>query len=243
MRRCLAAILVVGLAMSVPRDAAAQPSEQEAAAYAAFITTPLGALSPIMIAPGTKGDKSFSSFAGRYAHFAPQGGGDGTNTFGASFYHKAGMNAAFSGTAAYLTCSGCDGLFMAGADVHSTLWNSATTARSTSATSINFQGGLGYGTQDGNNALSISAAFPLAVNFMQASKSNFGLYLAPGYMWGRVSGGGVSESGAIPFVGAGASWMAAAGWGIHASYQKGIVADVSGNTFGVGFSWNMGAAR
>jgi hypothetical protein len=195
-----------------------------------------------MIVPGMKGDKSFNSFAGRYAHYSPNGGGDGFNTFGASFFHKAGMNAAVSGTAAYLTCSGCDGLFMVGADVHSTLWNTAQTARSTSMTSINFQGSLGYGSESGDKALSAALGLPIAMSFTQASKSNTAFFVTPGYAWGKLDlDGGASESGTVPFVGAGFAWTAPAGWGLHASYQKVIIEDVSGNTFGVGFSWNMSA--
>jgi hypothetical protein len=241
MRRCLTAILVVGLISTLtPRDAAAQPSDKDLVAYAALIGTPVGALSPIMIAPGTKGDKSFNSFAGRYAHYSPQGGGDGNNTFGASFYHKAGMNAAVSGTAAYLTCSGCDGMFMVGADVHSTLWNSTQAKGSTTATSVNLQGSLGYGSQSGTSALSFVVGVPLAITMDQSNKSRISAFVTPGFGWGRLSDSGASESGTLPLVGAGGSWASAAGWGIHASYQRVIISDVAGNTFGLGFSWQMG---
>lgn len=238
MRRCLTAILVVGLVSTfTPRDAAAQ-SAKDLVAYAALISTPAGALSPIMIAPGTKGTKSFNSFAGRYSHFSPQGGGNGSNTFGASVYHKAGMNAAVSGTVGYLTCDGCDGLFMVGADVHSTLWNS--NAKSTDGTSINLQGSVGYGSESGTNALSLAVGVPLAISMTQASKSQLSAYVSPGFGWGRLSASGSSESGALPLVGVGGSWASAAGWGIHASWQKVFIESVSGNTFGVGFSYQMG---
>ena len=239
MRRCLMAILVVGLFAFAPRDAAAQ-SDKDVAAWLALQSTPIGALTPIMISPGTKGDKSFSSFAGRYTHFAPKGGGDGNNVMGASFYRKAGMNAAVSGTAAYLTCSGCDGMFMVGADVHSTLWNSTRAKGSTSATSVNLQGSLGYGSESGMNALSFAVGVPLAISIEQASKSRIGMFVTPGFGSGRVSASGASESGTRPMVGAGASFTAAAGWGLHASYQKVLISNVSGNSMGLGFSWNLG---
>jgi hypothetical protein len=239
MRRCLMAILVVGLFMLAPRDAAAQ-SEKDLVAYAALTFTPVGALTPIMISPGTKGDKSFNSFAGRFSHFAPNGGGDGMNTMGATFYRKAGMNAAVSGTAAYLTCNGCDGLFMVGADVHSSLWNSKPAKGSSSATSINLQGSLGYGSESGTNALSFAVGVPVAVSIQQASKSVVGLFIAPGFGFGRMSASGASESGTLPMLGAGASFTSAAGWGLHASYQKILISSVSGNTMGLGFSWNLG---
>ena len=122
MRRCLTAVVVVGLFSLTSRDAAAQVSAGDLAAYAALNATPIGALTPIMVSPGTKGEKEFNSFSGRYSHFS-QTGGSGSNQFGATFYHQAGMNAAVSGTLGYISpsCTGCDGATILGADVHSTL--------------------------------------------------------------------------------------------------------------------------
>src|SRR5688500_10363074 len=124
MRRCLTAMLVVALVTITSREAAAQPTVKDLAAYAALNLTPIGALSPIMISPGTKGEKTFSSFAGRVSHHAPKTG-DGSNSFGASYYMPAGSNAAVSGTLGYLKEAGTggEGIILAGLDVNSTLWN------------------------------------------------------------------------------------------------------------------------
>lgn len=238
MRRCLTAILVVGLVSLTAREAAAQPSVKDMVAYAALVSTPVGALSPIVISPGTKGEKNFSSFAARLAHFAPQGGGDGTNNLGASYYLPAGSNAAIGGTVGYImpSCTGCDGMFIAGADVNSTLWNS------TGGASVNLQGSFGWGNDSQSDATSLSAAlsFPIAISMQQANKSRLSAFVSPGYGWGRVSASGASESGALPMVGVGGAWESAGGWGLHAAFNKVIVSDISGSNFGLGFSYKMG---
>ena len=240
MRRCLTAVVVVGLFSLTSRDAAAQVSAGDLAAYAALNTTPIGALTPIMVSPGTKGEKAFNSFSGRFSHFSPSGGGNGSNQFGATFYHQAGMNAAVSGTLGYISpsCTGCDGATMLGGDVHSTLWNNAA-AKSTSEMSANLQGSLGYGHMKNGSALSLAVGVPLAFSMEQDSKSRIGLFVTPGFGWGRLSAtGGTSQSGTRPLVGAGASWTSPAGWGLHLSYQA-VVINNGGNNVGLGFSWRM----
>lgn len=243
MRRCLMAILVVGLVSLTSRDAAAQPSDKDLAAYAALNLTPVGALTPIVISPGTKGEKSFSSFAGRFSHFS-EDGSDGSNSFGASYYMPAGSNAAISGTLGYLKDAnpGGEGMILAGADLHSTLWNNASSA-SSSAMSVNLQGSLGYGHHADFNAMSGAIGFPLALSITQASKSKVGFFVTPGFGFGRMSadvlGTTVSESGTRPMVAAGASWVAAAGWGLHASFNK-VILENGGNNIGIGFSYKMG---
>jgi hypothetical protein len=245
MRRCLSAILVMGLVSLTSRDAAAQ-TVQEAAAAAGLGGTPVGGLTPIMVSPGTKGEKAFNNFAGRFSHHAPKTG-DGANSLGVSFLTAAGSNAAVSGTVGYLmpacpTGVTCDNVIMLGGDVHSTLWNSVTDANKKTRTSINMQGSLGYGKQGDLGYLSAAVAFPLAISLEQASKSRISAFINPGYGWGRLSMSGAAgsgnESGTLPFVGLGGAWTSPAGWGLHASFNKIIIKD-GGNSFGAGFSWNM----
>lgn len=235
MRRCLSALLVAGLVAIPARDAAAQPSIEDAAAYAALILTPVGANAPIMVWPGARGVKSVSSFSARVSHFS-QEGSDGTNNLAATYSLPAGANAALGFTAGYImpSCDGCDGVFNAGADVSSTLWSSA------SGTSLNMQGSFGYATEDGITAMSVALGVPLAYTVTQASKSKVSFFVTPGFGWGRLSAdGSESLSGTRPLVGAGAAWEAAAGWGIHAAFQK-VIIENGGNNFGVGFSYRMG---
>lgn len=242
--RCLTAILVVGLVSITSRDAAAQPSAGDAAAASALARTPVGGLIPILVSPGVKGEKAINSFSGRFAMHSPKVG-DADNAIGASFLTAAGSNAAVSGTVAYLmqgcpSGATCDNAIMVGGDVHSTLWNSA--AGSSSRTSVNMQGSLGYGKQGDANFLSAFVGFPIGFSVEQASKSRIGAFINPGFGWGRRSADvgttNVSESGTRPMVGAGGSWASPAGWALHLSYNK-ILIENSGNSLGLGFSYNL----
>ena len=236
MRRSLTALLVVGLFSTT--QAAAQ-TVQDAAAYAALNATPVGALTPMLFAPGTKGEKAFNSIAGRYSHYS-ETGTNGANSFGGTYYRQAGMNAAVAATAGYLTCSGCDGTFMLGADVQSTLWDNAA-AKSSTRMSANVQGSLGWGHTGGtvsSNAISLAVGVPLSISMQQSNKSSFSLFATPGFGWGRLSAAGASESGTRPLVGAGAAWQSAQGWGIHAGYNKVFIQN-GGQSIGAGFSYRL----
>jgi len=238
MRRSLTALLVVGL-ISVSTHQAAAQSAKDVAAYAALLSTPVGALTPIMVAPGTKGEKPFNSLAGRYSRFSCSGC-TASNSFGGTYYRQAGMNAAVAATAAYGTCSGCDGTMMLGADIQSTLWDNAA-AKSSTRMSINLQGNLGWGHAGGTtdvSALSLAVGVPLAIAMSQSNKSSFSLFATPGFGWGRLSSGGASESGTRPLVGAGAAWQSVQGWGIHAGFNKVFIQD-GGNSIGAGFSYRL----
>lgn len=238
MRRCLTAILVVGLISINNRDAAAQ-SASDIAAAGALQATPVGGLAPIMVSPDTKGDKPFNALAGRYSRYSETL--IDVNSFAASFYHKAGMNAAVSATAGFSkasNCPGCNTLTMLGGDVHSTLWNS--TGKSTTATSINMQGSLGWGHSTDYTALSLAVGVPFAVSMEQSNKSSLTAFVTPGFGWGREAATGfATESGTRPLIGAGAAWVSPAGWGLHASFNK-VVIKNGGNSIGVGFSYRLG---
>lgn len=237
MRRMFAAVVLFALVSLPARQAQAQVTVEEAAGYYSIISTPAGALAPMLVSPGTRGENAFSGFSVRFSNWAPKGGGDGANTLGATWAFRAGSNAAIGATAGYLMpgCTGCDGQFMAGADLNSTLWNS------TGGASINLQAALGWGNDSQNDVTSISTVvgFPFAYSRVAADKSRLSVFASPGYGWGRASGGGASMSSGFPMMGAGGGWEAAGGWGLHASFQKVFVSDISGNTFGLGFSYKM----
>jgi hypothetical protein len=241
MRRTLTALLVVGLVSVLSRDAAAQTVDKDQIAAAAILGTPAGALSPVMVAPGAA--TGFHAIAGRYSMVSPKVG-DADNVLGATGYMNAGKNAAISGTLGYylVNCpgGGCDNGIMAGVDVNSSMWKSA--GNTGTSMNVNLQGSLGYGKAGDVSALSAVVGVPLSMSMEQASKSKVSFFVTPGFGFGRlsmdVSGTSTSESGTRPLIGAGAAWTAAAGWGIHAGFQKIIVED-GPNTFGAGFSWNL----
>ena len=227
MRRCLAAILVVGLVSLTSRDAAAQPSAKDIVAYSALVLTPVGAHTPMMMPKA-------NSFALRLSHFS-QEGTDGTNNLAGSYFMKAGANALVGGTVGYImpSCDGCDGVFNAGLNLNSTLWSS------TGGANVGLSGDFGWASEDGATALSAAIGVPLGFSVQQASKSSVSFFVAPAFGWGRLSDDGASESGTRPIIGAGAAWTAAGGWGLHAAFNKVMIED-GGNNFGVGFSYKLG---
>lgn len=231
MRRCLTALLVVGLISLNNRDAAAQPSAGDVAAFLALGSTPVGALTPIVVS-NAKG-----AIAGRYSHYSVTG--TSSDVLGGSYYFNAGSTAKAGLTAGYRTCEGCDATMMLGGQVHSKLWNNAA-AKSNTALSINLQGDLGWAHATDLTMFSAAVGVPFAISVEQASKNSFSAFVTPGFGWGRSALSGFdAESGTRPMIGAGAAWNAAAGYGIHAGFQK-IMLEDQGSSIGVGFSWKLG---
>jgi hypothetical protein len=227
MRRCLMAILVVGLVSMNTREAAAQPSEKDIVAYLALQVTPVGAHTPVLMPKA-------NAFAFRATQHSPSAG-DGTTSLAGSYFMTAGSNALVGATVGYgmPSCDACDGYFNAGLDLNSSLWSNASGA------AIGMTGNLGWAKQDETTAMSAAIGVPLSISREQASKARISAFLQPGFGYGRLSLDGESESGTRPIIGAGAAWQAAGGWAIHAAFNKIMIED-GGNNFGVGFSYKMG---
>jgi hypothetical protein len=193
-----------------------------------------------MITPGAKMEKKFNAITGRYSHLSSDAGS--ANSFGGSFYHRAGMNAAVSGTLGYATAANCAadcGTLLVGADVHSTLWNNKNRGTAAATKSVNLQGSLGYGSGTGVKYMSFAVAVPLSYSMRRSPATRLSAFLAPGFGWGKTSPtGAAAESGTRPMIGAGAAWLAASGWGVHASFNK-VIVNGGGNAFGLGYSWKM----
>ena len=227
MRRCLMAILVVGLVSLSARDAAAQPSVKDVAAYVALQVTPVGAHTPLMMPKA-------NAFALRVSQFSPKVGDSDMNLAG-SYYMQAGSNALIGGTVGYGMpgCDGCDGYFNAGVDLNSQLWSS------TGGAAIGMTGNFGWASREEATALSAAIGVPLSFSKEQTNKSRISAFVQPGFGFGRISEAGTSESGTRPIIGAGAAWQAAGGWALHAAFNKIMIED-GGNNFGLGFSYKLG---
>lgn len=242
MRRYSAALLAVALLAVNSRDAAAQPSAEDVAAYAGLVSTPVGTFTPIVMHRDAAA--GFNTIAARFGMFSPKTG-DGNTSLGASGFFKAGQNALISGTAGYtmVGCpSGatCDNGLLLGADLLSELWKSAGNTGTNMNVSI--QGSLGWSSFGDVSFSSLAVGVPLGMTMDQASKARLSFFVTPGFGWGRtaadVSGTSVSESGTRPMFSLGGAWTAPAGWGIHVGYQQVMIED-GGNTMGAGFSWRM----
>ena len=241
MRRFPAALLFLALLAVNSRDAAAQPTAQDAAAYSALVATPVGTFTPIMMQRDAV--KGFTTVAGRLGMFSPETG-DGNTSLGASGFFRAGANALVSGTLGYtmVGCpSGdCDNGLLLGADLLSELWKSA--GNTGTSMTVNFQGSAGFSSFGDASFASFAVGAPLGMSIEQASKSRLSFHVTPGFGWGRmavdVSGTSFSESGTRPMFSLGGAWVAPAGWGVHVGYQQ-VMIDNGGSTLGAGFSWKM----
>jgi hypothetical protein len=242
MRRLSAALFVLALLAVNTRDAAAQPTAQDVAAYYALSSTPAGTFTPIMMQRDAV--KGFTTVAGRFGMFSPNAG-DGNTSLGASGFFRAGSNALVSGTLGYtmVGCpSGatCDNGMLVGADLLSELWKSAgNTGTSMNVNSLVSAGWSGFGDV---SFMSAAVSVPLTMTMEQASKARLSFHVTPGFGWGRmaqdISGTSASESGTRPMFSVGGAWVAPAGWGLHVGYQQ-VMIDNGGNTIGAGFSWKM----
>jgi hypothetical protein len=227
MRRCLMAILVVGLVSVNTREASAQPSAKDVAAYVALQSTPVGAHTPVMMPKA-------NAFAFRVSQFSPKVG-DGTTNLAGSYFMTAGSNALVGGTLGYSmpSCDACEGIFNAGLDLNSSIWSNASGA------AIGMSGNLGWAKDEDVTALSAAIGVPLSISKEQSNKSRISAFIQPGFGFGRLSADAGSESGTRPIIGAGAAWQAAGGWALHAAFNKIMIED-GGNNFGLGFSYKLG---
>ena len=238
MRRYTAALAVLALVAVNSRDAAAQTTLEDVAAYVALNATPVGTFTPIVMHRDAV--KGFTTVAGRVGMFS-QDGADGNTSIGGSGYFRAGANALISGTLGYTmvgcpTGATCDNGLMLGGDILSELWKSA--GNTGTNMNVNLQTSLGWGKIGETSALSAAIGVPLAMSIDQASKARLSFHVTPGFGWGRLAEAGESMSGTRPMFSLGGAWTAPAGWGIHVGYQQ-VMIDNGGNTIGAGFSWKM----
>ena len=238
MRRYSAALAVLALVAMNSRDAAAQVTAEDAAAYFALTTTPVGTFTPIIMQRDAV--QGFTTVAGRFGMFSPEAG-DGNTSFGGSGYFRAGANALISGTLGYTmvgcpTGATCDNGLLLGGDMLSELWKSA--GNTGTNMNVNLQTSLGWAKFGDASALSAALGVPLGLSIDQASKARLSFHVTPGFGWGRMDNGTTSTSGTRPMYSLGGAWTAPAGWGLHVGSQQ-VMIDGGGNTIGAGFSWKM----
>jgi hypothetical protein len=238
MRR-VTALLVAALAV-VATEARAQ-SAQDVAAWAALSFTPIGALTPLVVVPSVKNAKAQSGHVwGVHASEWTPSGGDAVYNFAGSYMTGYGQNAVVGVTGGFVqpSCSGCDGDIMGSLDVHSAMWENpmASSSASKSVLSVLVHGSLGYShnlASGGGNSYSVAATVPVAYRMEQAAGSTIAFFLAPGFGFGNISGGGTSEHGTRPLFGGGASYTTASGTGFHLGLQKVII---NGGSTNFGFA-------
>jgi len=228
----LSCALVVGASMT----AQAQASEKDIAAWFGLMTTPVGALPQIELAPGAS---NASHLAFRAASWSVSGSDTRDNNLGITYFNPASATLRYGITAAWLQpdADGAKGTFMVGGDMAGDLWKSAAAANNPNSFSIDWRANLGFGHftgTGGGSSWSIVGQVPFKWTYQMASKSSISAFASAGFGFAGISDDVDSQNGQRPMFGLGGAWTSAGGLGIHLSSQK-VMLDSGG---GDGPPWN-----
>jgi len=221
--------VVVGVV--APGPVSAQVSEDEFAAWAALMSTPVGAFPAIMVSPGIVGARRVSAWAIRGSTWKFDVGNNRNYNLGVSLVAPVGTKAIFTPTLGVIvpTADGADNGLMLGADLETPFWQTVKTASNTVTFSASVKGSAGYGrifTDPGSNYLSLVGSLPLALHYELADRSTLSAMVVPGAGVGRSSGGppGLVEGSDVRgLISIGGSWTMPSGVGFHLGTDKVVI--------------------
>jgi hypothetical protein len=192
----ITAVAVAG-ALAMGSTASAQ-SDGDIAAYVALSLTPVGAL------PLTARSTMFDARTAPTSFTARYGNQQNLHNFGIGGDFRAGGSGRASVTLGLVTCDGCDGTIMVGADYVAPLVRSAIgTGATPPSFTVAINPSVGFAKPEGEvSILSASVGLPIAVA-MGAAGSRVAVFVSPGMAFGLLSGSGESESGTRPMLGGG----------------------------------------
>jgi hypothetical protein len=219
------ALLVSALALSPATRAPAQTTN-DAAAYLAIISSPGGALPPILSSPMLDRALTNLSVAIRYGHLSTGGNDlnsiDGRLVIPASPTVVVGVNAGYQNVSCPRDV--CDGHVIGGANVEDRLANlklgsTVDAARIT----IGLNAEAGFGLRSGLTAFSLSGGLPVALVSGPPSV-RIAPFITPGIGFGRVSGNGDSVNGTRFLLGGGVMFQSIrTGVGASFGFQKAFI--------------------
>ena len=227
------AFLTLGIVAVVCVPGIHAQSINDVAAYGAMISTPVAAVSPIVLPYMTGSQQQGLGFAARYGRMSLDGGstyallGDFTGPVGNGTW---GLDAGYMGA----TCGGCVGNLIAGVHVEGPL----ATAGSKAGTlfTLGMQGNVGFAKPTDGTAWAGAVNLPLALS-VTAGRVDIVPFVSPGFGFGMVSGFGSSETGYRFEVGGGVGVTnVAPGLEITASAEK-VLLSGGRTVFGLGLSW------
>lgn len=215
-------VLAFAAVVSAAPPAASAQSINEAVGYFALLSTPPGALPPVLSRPMLNRPTAATDFVVRYGHVSLDGGS--LNTYDARFAFPVGTSTVMGLDAGYqdLSCDfDCNGHFIAGANVESKI------ARTTLGTgvdgaqlTIGLNGELGFGKPTDATVFSLTGGLPIAL-VAGGPTLRIAPFLTPAFGWGAVSGGGESENGTRFLLGGGVTVQSTtSGVGANVGFQK-----------------------
>ncbi|HKW48078.1 MAG TPA: hypothetical protein VJN70_11550 [Gemmatimonadaceae bacterium] len=202
MRKLSTAVAVLVVSAAFPLGA---QSINAAVAYGALITTPAGALPPVLSNAMLNRPMTQPDVAMRYGHISDNG--ISLNTFDARVGFPFGTKAMVGVNAGYQDAScnlgNCDSHFIAGANAEGRLASTMLGAGAEAAQlTIGLNGDAGFGKVNGASAFSFTGGLPVAL-LSHTSRALIAPFLTPAFGWGRASNNGVSENGTRFLLGGG----------------------------------------
>jgi len=209
-----------------PAPRAGGQTTNDAAAYLAIISSPAGALPPILSSPMLNRSVRDLSVAIRYGHLPVDGNNvntlDGRLLIPASPNVVVGVNAGYQNVSCKTNV--CNGHVIGGANVEGRLANlmlgsTADAARVT----IGLDGEAGFGLRSGLTAFSLTGGVPVALVSGPPSV-RIAPFIAPGIGLGRVSGNGDAVNGTRFMLGGGVVFQSMrTGVGASVGFQKAFI--------------------
>jgi hypothetical protein len=239
--RKFAIVLTSVASIGIAASAQAQVSAGDAAAAAALMFSPVGAMTPVVTSAMLGRIAKGYSITGQYGHLSDNGAG--FNSFGAAISMPV-SGFSLGGSFGFLSPSGTGtkSNMMLGLNAESNLGAWALgDGKNANLFTMSARGDFGWANPDngGNSvtALSLSAGVPVAL-VLKSGDMTFAPYVTPGFGWGRLSATGASESGTRFMMGAGLGLSHRNGWGVSAGMQK-VFIDQGKSVFGLNVSYGI----
>jgi hypothetical protein len=232
MRKLSSAVALLALIAALPLGA---QSINAAVAYGALITTPAGALPPVLSNAMLYRPMTQPDVAVRYGHISDNG--TSLNTFDARVGFPLGTKAMVGVNAGYQDAScnfgGCDSHFIAGANAEGRLASTMLGSGADAAqVTIGLNGDAGFGKNAGATVFGFTGGLPVAL-ISRTSKALIAPFLTPAFGWGRASDNGVSHNGTRFLLGGGVTVQSLTSpIGANLGFQK-VFIDGGETVFGV----------
>jgi hypothetical protein len=232
MRKLSPAIAVLVLGTALPLGA---QGINAAVAYGALITTPAGALPPVLSNAMLYRPMPAPDVAVRYGHISD--GGLSLNTLDARLGLPFGTKAMVGVNAGYQDAScnagNCDSHFIAGANAEGRLASTMLgTGTEAPQLTIGLNGDVGFGKNTGTTEFSFTGGLPVAL-LSRTSKALIAPFLTPAFGWGRASNNGASQNGTRFLLGGGVTLQSLRSpIGANFGFQK-VFIDGGETVFGV----------
>jgi hypothetical protein len=197
-------ILFIGGVLLAPALAHAQ-SQSELAAYVVTMTTPAGALPPMLTNTLLDRAQNGASLALRYGNLASGEFNPASNAFAVTGLLPAGLGSSVSLTGGVITsdCTGCKAELMLGVGGDLRLVGSTMGTTSTSPMfTVSLDGELGYTHADPGSRIGGYVGVPVAL-VQRGTGMQFAPFLTPGFAVGQFSSNGNSSNGSTVLIGGG----------------------------------------